>query len=57
MKFLRLSFRDIPFHNDDNNAYVGQSKENRKKGDIKLMLQARVSMIGELHNMFFSIST
>ena len=26
-------------HNDDNNTKVGQSKENRKKGDIKLMLQ------------------
>ena len=28
-------------HNDDNDAQVGQSKENRKKGDIKLMLQYR----------------
>ena len=34
-------------HNDDNNTQVGQSKENRKKGDIKLMLQQL-----ELHNIF-----
>ena len=26
-------------NNNDNNTKVGQSKENRKKGDIKLMLQ------------------
>ena len=38
MKFQDKEFGTYLFHNDDNNAQVAQSQENRKKGDIKLML-------------------